>query len=74
MINTEELRIGNILLFQGEPVKVMGIHTGTVLLDGVLRPSANGIEIEYNPISASEEVLQPLPLTDYPHGKVTLAA
>ena len=40
MIDTRELRIGNIILFQGEPVKVMGIHTGTVLLDGVMRLAA----------------------------------
>ena len=65
MINTKELRIGNIIMFQGEPVKVMGIHTGTVLLDGIVRPSANGIGVEYNPISASEEVLQPLLLNDF---------
>lgn len=64
MIDTRELRIGNIILFQGEPVKVMGIHTGSVLLDGVMRPAANGIDIEYNPIPASEDALQPLPLND----------
>ena len=65
MIDPRELRIGNIILFQGEPAKVMGIHTGTVLLDGVMRPSANGIDIEYNPIPASEGALQPLPLNDF---------
>lgn len=65
MIETKELRLGNIILFKGEPVKVMGVHTGTVLLDGVMRQSANGIDIEYNPIPASEDVLQPLPLNDF---------
>lgn len=65
MIETKELRLGNIILFNGEPVKVMGIHTGTVLLDGVMRPSANGIDIEYNPIPASENALQPLPINDF---------
>lgn len=65
MIETKELRIGNIILFSGEPVKVMGIHSGTVLLDGVMRPSANGIDIEYNPIPAGEDALQPLPLNDF---------
>lgn len=65
MIDPSELRIGNIILFNGEPVKVMGIQTGTVLLDGVMRQSANGIDIEYNPIPADEDVLQPLPLNDF---------
>lgn len=65
MIETKELRLGNIILFNGEPVKVMGIHTGSVLLDGVLRPAANGIDIEYNSIPASEAVLQPMPLNDF---------
>lgn len=65
MIETRELRIGNIILFHGEPVEVMGIHTGSVLLDGVMRPSANGIGIEYNPISAQEDTLEPLPLNDF---------
>lgn len=65
MIETRELRIGNIILFQGEPVKVMGIHTGSVLLDGVMRRSDNGIDIEYNPIPAQEDILEPLPLNDF---------
>lgn len=65
MIEPKELRLGNIILFNGEPIKVMGIQTGTVLLDGVMRQSANGIDIEYNPIPAREDVLQPLPLNDF---------
>lgn len=65
MIETKELRIGNIILFKGEPIKVMGVHTCTVLLDGVMRPSTNGIDVEYNPIPASEDALQPLPLNDF---------
>lgn len=65
MIDPKELRLGNIILFNGEPVKVMGLHTGTVLLDGVMRPSVNGIDVEYNPIPASEEAVQPLPLNDF---------
>lgn len=65
MIETKELRLGNIILLSGEPVKVMGVHTGSVLLDGVMRPSANGIDIEYNPIPAKEDALQPLPLNDF---------
>ena len=65
MIDTNELRIGNIILFQGEPAKVMGVHTGSVLLDGVMRPSANGIDIEYNPIPASEDALRPCHLTTF---------
>lgn len=65
MVDTKELRLGNIILFSGEPVKVMGIQTGFVLLDGIMRPSANGLDIEYNPIPANEDVLQPLPLNDF---------
>ncbi len=65
MINTSELRIGNIILFNGEPIAVKGIHTNSVLLDGVMRPSVNGIDFEYNPIPAKEDCLQPLPLSDF---------
>ena len=64
MINTSELRIGNIILFNGEPIAVKGIHTNSVLLDGVMRPSVNGIDFEYNPIPAKEDCLQPLPLNE----------
>ena len=42
----------------------MGVQTGTVLLDGVMRQSANGIDIE-DTIPASEDALQPLPLNDF---------
>jgi len=65
MIDTQELRLGNIVLFNGEPAIVKGIHTGTVFLDGVVRPSADDFHMEYNPIAASEECLQPLPLSDF---------
>lgn len=65
MIDPTELRIGNIILFQNEPAKVLGILSGSVLLDGVMRPSGNGIDIDYNPIPASENALQPLPLNDF---------
>ena len=65
MINTSELRIGNIILFNGEPIVVKGIHTNTVLLDGVMRKAADGINIEYNPIPANDERLQPLQLSDF---------
>ena len=41
-----------------------GIHTGTVFLEGVMRPSADDIHIEYNPIRACDDFLQPLPLSD----------
>jgi len=65
MIDTQQLRLGNIVLFNGEPVIVKGIHTGMVFLDGVMWPSTDAIHIEYNPISASEDCLQPLPLSDF---------
>lgn len=65
MINTSELRIGNMILMGGEPVVVKGIQTNTVLLDGVMRPAADGINIEYNPIPANDDAVQPLPLSDF---------
>lgn len=65
MIDTSELRIGNIILFGGAPVVVKGIQTNTVLLDGVMRPAPDGINIEYNPIPANEDIVQPLPLCDF---------
>ena len=64
MIKTSELRIGNMILMGGEPVVVKGIQTNTVLLDGVMRFAADGINIEYNPIPANDDVVQPLPLSD----------
>ena len=65
MIDTQELRLGNIVLFKGEPVIVKGIHTGMVFLNGVMRPSVDNIHIEYTPIPASEICLQPLPISDF---------
>lgn len=65
MINTLELRIGNIILFNGEPVVVKGVFPDVVYLDGVVRQSASGNGVEFKPILISDASVQPLPLNDF---------
>lgn len=65
MINPSELRIGNIILFKGEPIKVVGIRLGSVMLDGVMYETNNPQHsYEYHQIPVSEDVLSPLYLSD----------
>ena len=65
MITPSELRIGNIILFNGEPVKVMGIQSGTVMLEGVMYETGNpNFPYEYRQIPADDASLEPIPLID----------
>lgn len=65
MIDSCELRIGNIILFHGEPIVVKGVLSEVVYLDEVVRQSANGNVVEFIPILTSDASVQPLPLNDF---------
>lgn len=65
MINLEELRIGNIVLFGGQPIEVKEIRTGEVCLDGVLRQASDNIHFEFNPVLADSGDIQPFPLNHF---------
>ena len=65
MIDTKELRRGNILLLSGNIVRVAEIGTGHVCLKDINRPTDNPqYPFEYNPISAADVNLQPYNLTE----------
>lgn len=65
MINSLELRIGNIILFNGEPIVVKGVLPDVVYLDGIVRQSTVGNGVEFIPILTSDASVQPLPLNDF---------
>ena len=65
MIDSCGLRIGNIILFHGEPIVVKGVLSEVVYLDGVVRQSASGNGVEFKPILISDASVQPLPLNDF---------
>ena len=65
MINPSELRIGNYILFNKQPIMVKGITTNAVMLDGVLRTTDNpNFPYDYQLIYAGDDRLQPIPLFD----------
>ena len=65
MINTSELRIGNIILYNGQPIVVKGVMEDFVLLEGIVRNANDGVQNEYKPIPANDSSLEPLPLNDF---------
>lgn len=65
MINTNELKIGNIILYNGEPIAVKGVMEDAVLLDEVERRAIDGVHKEYQPILANDSSLEPFPLNDF---------
>ena len=65
MIDTKELRRGNILLLSGNIVHVAEIATTHVCLKDIYRPTDNPqYPFEYNPISAGDDNLQPYFLSE----------
>lgn len=65
MIDSRELRIDNILLFNNQIAVVKGVFTGHVYLDGVLRITDNPIyPNDYREISVNDPAIRPLPLGD----------
>ena len=65
MIDSKELRINNILLFNNQIAVVKGIFSGNVCLDGVLRQTGNPMcPTDYREISVNDPAIQPLPLSD----------
>lgn len=65
MINTLELRVGNYVLYNGQPIMVNGITYNTVMLDGILLATENpNYPYEYKHINANDESIEPIPLCD----------
>lgn len=65
MINTNELRIGNIVLYNREPIVVKGVAEDAVFLEGIERTMIDGVHREYQPIPANDASLEPFPLNDF---------
>lgn len=66
MIETTQLRLGNYLSLSGSIAQVAAIHSESVCIEGVLRPTDNPqYPYEYNPILASDDSLQPILLSDF---------
>ena len=63
MINPQELRIGNFILFNGEPTMVKGILADAVMLDGTMPLEGDGTYEEHITIPANNDSLKPLPLS-----------
>lgn len=65
MINTQELRIGNYVLYKDQAILVKGVKENTVFLDDVLVETYNlNQPYDYKPISADDACLRPIPLCD----------
>lgn len=66
MINPTELRIGNVILFNNQPILVHGIRTNGVMLDGVLYNTGDPLhQFDYTLIETGDQRLQPLLLEDF---------
>lgn len=65
MVKTTELRIGNYILFNKQPIMVKGITANAVMLDGVMYETGNpNSPCEYRLIPADDARLEPMPLID----------
>jgi len=65
MINTCELRIGNIILYNGAPITVKGVTENAVILEVVEHSAIDVIHYEYQLIPANNTSLEPFPLNDF---------
>lgn len=65
MINPRELRVGNYILFNKQPIMVKGVTANAVMLDGVMFQTDNpNFPYQYQLIPAEDERLEPIPLID----------
>lgn len=65
MIEPTELRVGNYILFNNQPVMVKGVTANTLMLEGVMYETGNpNFPFDYKPIYAADNSLQPIPLCD----------
>ncbi len=65
MINPSELRVGNFILFNKQPIMVKGVTENAVMLDGVMFQTDNpNFPYQYQLIPTEDERLAPIPLTD----------
>lgn len=61
MISPAELRLGNIVLFDGTPAVVKAVTEHSVFFDGC--PADSGVD-GYQSVSVNDDRLQPVPLSD----------
>lgn len=65
MINPSELRVGNFILFNKQPIMVKGVTENAVMLDGVMFQTDNpNYPYQYQLIPTEDERLAHIPLTD----------
>lgn len=65
MINPNELRVGNYVLYNNEPVMVKGVTANAVMLDGVMYDTGNpNYPFDYKHIYAGEDCVRPILLCD----------
>lgn len=65
MIEPTELRVGNYILYNNQPVMVKGVTANTVMLEGVMRETGNpNFPFEYKAIYAADNSLRAIPLCD----------
>lgn len=66
MITPEEIRIGNIILFNDQPIVVVGVGKNYVMLDGYVFETGNPqYPYEYHKVLAGDERVKPFPLKDF---------
>lgn len=66
MVNPSELRIGNVILFNDQPIIVHGLRTNGVMLDGVLYNTGDPLrQFDYQLIYEGDQRLRPLLLDDF---------
>ena len=65
MIEPSELRVGNYILYNNQPVMVKGVTVNTVNLDGVMYETGNpNFPFDYKTIYAADNSLRAIPLCD----------
>lgn len=65
MIEPTELRVGNYILYNDQPVMVKGVTANTVMLEGVMYETGNpNFPFDYKPIYVADNSLRAIPLCD----------
>lgn len=65
MIDPSELRVGNYILYNNQPVMVKGVTVNTVKLEGVMYETENpNFPFDYKTIYAADNSLCAIPLCD----------
>lgn len=65
MIEPSELRVGNFILYNNQPIMVKGVTANSVMLDGVMYETGNpNFPFDYKRIYADDDSIRPIPLSD----------